>query len=48
MASFAPILVASIISYVFTKNVFGIEPIFLGSIGDIESLYDFPFLLLPE
>ena len=46
MASFAPILVASIISYVFTKNVFGIEPIFLGSIGDIESLYDFPFFII--
>ena len=45
MASFAPILVASIISYVFTKSVFGIEPIFLGSIGDIESLYDFPFFI---
>ena len=46
MASFAPILVASITSYVFTKNVFGIEPIFLGSIGDIESLYDFPFFII--
>ena len=46
MASFAPILVASIISYVFTKSVFGIEPIFLGSIGDIESLYDFPFFIV--
>ena len=46
MASFAPILVASIVSYVFTKSVFGIEPIFLGSIGDIESLYDFPFFIV--
>ena len=46
MASFAPILVASFISFVFTKNVFGIEPIFLGSIGDIESLYDLPFFII--
>ena len=29
LASFAPILVASIVSYIFTKNVFGLEPIFL-------------------
>ena len=46
MASFAPILVASFISFVFTKNVFGIEPIFLGSVGDIESLYDLPFFII--
>ncbi len=45
MASFAPILVASVISYIFTKNVFGIEPIFNGYIGGIDSLYHFPFFI---
>ncbi len=46
LASFAPILVASIVSYIFTKNVFGLEPIFFGSVGEIQSLYDFPFFIL--
>ena len=46
LASFAPILVASVVSYIFTKNVFGLEPIFLGSVGEIKSFYDFPFFIL--
>ncbi len=46
LASFAPILVASVVSYIFTKNVFGLEPIFLGSVGGIQSLYDFPFFII--
>ena len=45
LASFAPILVASVVSYLFTKNIFGIDPIFLGSVGEINSLYDFPFFI---
>ena len=45
LASFAPILVASVVSYIFTKNVFGIEPIFEGSVGELNSLYDFPFFI---
>ena len=46
LASFAPILVASVVSYLFTKNIFGMDPIFLGSVGEINSLYDFPFFIL--
>ena len=46
LASFAPILVASVVSYIFTKNVFVLEPIFLGSVGEIKSFYDFPFFIL--
>ena len=46
MASFAPILVASVVSYLFTKNIFGLDPIFEGSVGEINSLYDFPFFII--
>ncbi len=46
LASFAPILVASVVSYIFTKNVFGIEPIFSSPVGEITSFYDFPFFIL--
>ncbi len=46
LASFAPILVASVVSYLFTKNIFGLDPIFLGSVGEINSLYDFPFFII--
>ena len=47
LASFAPILVASVVSYIFTKSVFGIQPpIFEGSVGELNSLYDFPFFII--
>ena len=46
LASFAPILVASVVSYLFTKNIFGMDPIFEGSVGEINSLYDFPFFII--
>tara|TARA_B100000003_G_scaffold77431_1_gene69457 strand:+ start:248 stop:922 length:675 start_codon:yes stop_codon:yes gene_type:complete len=36
LASFAPILVASVVSYLFTKNIFGMDPIFEGSVGEIK------------
>jgi len=46
LASFAPILVASIVSYIFTKTFFGLEPIFSSPIGGIQSIYDFPFFII--
>ena len=46
LASFAPILVASVVAYLFTKNIFGMDPIFEGSVGEINSLYDFPFFII--
>ena len=46
LASFAPILVASIVSYFFTKSFFGLEPIFTSPIGEIKSIYDFPFFII--
>ena len=46
LASFAPILVSSIISYLFTKNFFGLEPLFSSKIGEIDSINHFPFFII--
>ncbi len=46
LASFAPILVSSVISYFFTKSFFGVEPLFSGKIGEIESIHHFPFFII--
>lgn len=46
LASFAPILVSSLVSYFITKFFFGFEPIFPSDIGGVNSLKEFPALVI--
>ena len=39
-------VVSSIISYLFTKNFFGLEPLFSSKIGEIDSINHFPFFII--
>lgn len=46
LASFAPILVSSTVSYLITKLFFGFEQILPASIGGVNSLFEFPALVI--
>ena len=46
LASFAPILVSSVVAYQITKIFFGFDPILPDSIGGLSSLKEFPALII--
>lgn len=46
LASFAPILVSSVVAYQITKIFFGFEPILPDTIGGLNSLKEFPAIII--